>query len=293
MSKALLASVTKIDNRPPATSNMTVAGKFIGIEGSDGMTFILFNSDDYSIIRTTESIADIEYNGCLLVTATKIKGNVLKGIKENTSLLISTELSISIDEHDLSAHLTVNTNNGNIYIECVELYTDISNTFNGATGWADYDDSQYTSGSPFSILADIDYLLPNDGAGGVTSQTPNDLTTMATIVDSGAGYDTLKINGRNGDAILYTLDLKCLPTSAGTTYIEFWVDIGGAVGELYRRIVSFPKGNGVERPITLTTLAYTLNTWEANGANIYVRANGPANLYDIRIIIAPIHRAHL
>lgn len=293
MAKALLTGVTKVAGREPASPNMTITGKFLAVEGSTGTTFTIFNSDDYKIVQTTESISDIEYNGALLVTASEIKGNVLKGIKQNSTMLISSEIPMNIEDNTSETHVVANTTAGDVFIRCVETYSTISAAFNGATGWADYDDTQYTSGSPFSIVGNTDYLLPNDGGSGVTSQTPNDLNALATIVASGAGYDTLKINGRNGDAIIYTIDLKCVPTNAGTTYIEFWIDIGGAVGELYRRIVSFPKGNGIVRPITLTTLAYTLNTWEANGGSIYVRANGSADLYDIRTIIAPIHRSAL
>lgn len=151
-----------------------------------------------------------------------------------------------------------------------------------ATGWRDYADTQYTSGSPFALSANVDTLLPNNGLGGVSSYKPRDIPEF---------YSDGKIVGRNGDAMVWTLNLVCTPTNAGTTYIEFWVDIGGAVGELYRRIVSFPKGNGVERPITLSTAVYTLDTWQANGGAVYVRANGTANLYNIRHIFYPLHRA--
>lgn len=145
-------------------------------------------------------------------------------------------------------------------------------------GWADYADTQYTSGSPLSVLANTDTLLPNDGLGGVKTYEPPDVT----LYDAG----TQKITGINGETRLWTLDCSVLPTSGGTTYIEFWLDIGGTVGELYRRIVSFPKGNGVIRPVTLTTFIYTLDTFEANGGSVYCRANGSCNIYDIRFILA-------
>lgn len=99
------------------------------------------------------------------------------------------------------------------------------------------------------------------------------------------------ITGREGDAKMMTLDCKVLPTNANTTYIEFWVDIGGEVGELYRRIVSFPKGNGVVRPVTLSAAVYTLDTWEANGATVYCRANNSAEVYDIRFVLFRLHKA--
>lgn len=158
------------------------------------------------------------------------------------------------------------------------------------TGWADYVDTQYTSGSPLALLADTDTIVPNNAGGGVTSQTPDDISSFVTVVPSGSGYDHSLINGVNGQGLLITLNCTVVPTNVATTYIEFWLDIGGAVGELYRRIVSFPKGNGVARPITLTTAVYTLDTWEANGATMYVNSNNTANIYDVRYVIHRIHK---
>jgi len=150
------------------------------------------------------------------------------------------------------------------------------------TGWGSYDDGQYTSASPFSLSANTDTALPNNAATKIETQKPTDVTTF---------YDGSVITGRNGDAIEFTMDFKIKPTSGAATYVESWIDIGGAIGELYRRINSFPKGSGVERQIAITTLAYTLDTWEANGGTLYVRSNGPCEIYDIRIVIARIHKA--
>ena len=149
------------------------------------------------------------------------------------------------------------------------------------TGWAQYADTQYTSGAPFSILANTDTLLPNNAAQILDSEKPSDVTTF---------YDGSVITGRNGDGITITVDLTAVPTTASTTSLELWLDIGAPVGELYRRIVTFPKGNGIARPINFTITGYTLDTWETNGATAYVRANGTADLYGIRYVITRTHR---
>lgn len=150
------------------------------------------------------------------------------------------------------------------------------------TGWAQHADTQYTSGSPFSIVADTDTVLPNNNGSVLDTQRPSDVTEF---------YDGSVITGRDGDGLLITVDMVTVPTSAAATAIEIWFDIGGAVGELYRRIVTFPKGAGVARPISFTVSAYTLATWEANGATVYVRANGPVNIYDIRYVLTRTHAA--
>lgn len=150
------------------------------------------------------------------------------------------------------------------------------------SGWAQYADTVYTSGSPFSILANTDTVLPNNAGSVIDSQKPSDVATF---------YNGSVITGRDGDDLLITIDLKATPTNVSTTSLEIWLDIGGSIGELYRRIVTFPKGNGVERPINFTLMAYTLDTWEANGATVYIRADGPADIYDIRYVISRNHKA--
>lgn len=155
-------------------------------------------------------------------------------------------------------------------------------TVSTITGWGAYNDTQYTSGSPLSIIADTDTLFPNNAGAVIESQKPSDVTTF---------YDGSVITGRSGDGALITIDLIATPTSVATTALEIWFDIGGAVGELYRRIVTFPKGNGIPRPINFTTSVYTLDTWEINGATVYVRANGPVDLYNIRYVITRTHKS--
>ena len=152
------------------------------------------------------------------------------------------------------------------------------------TGWADYVDTQYTSESPFSLAADTPVDLPNNAGTVVNSQIPDDITAF---------YDGEVITGREGDGMIVTINFDALPTNANTTYLEVWIDIGGSVGELYRRIVSFPKGNGVVRPVTMSTAVYTLDTWESNGGTVRVSANNTCDIYDIRYLFHRLHKSNL
>lgn len=165
-------------------------------------------------------------------------------------------------------------------------------TFNGSTGgastsaawsgWGQYQDTQYTQGSPFSLTADTDTILPNNAGSVIESQLPTDVAEL---------YDGSVITGRNGDGILITVDMNATPTSVAATALEVWIDIGAPVGELYRRILTFPKGNGVERAINFSVSGYTLGTWEANGGTVYVRSNGPVDIHAIRYVITRTHKA--
>lgn len=165
------------------------------------------------------------------------------------------------------------------------LYYPPNSTISQLTGWGDYADTQYTSASPLTLSADTDTVIPNNAGSTVASQVPSD---VSAFYNSSTG----KITGRNGDAIIMTFDLVAKPTQVGTDSLEVWVDIGGSVGELYRRIVTFPKGQNVNRPVTISTGAYTLDTWETNGATPYIRSNGgQCEIFDIRFVVFRLHKA--
>jgi len=149
------------------------------------------------------------------------------------------------------------------------------------TGWASYNDGTYTEGSPLELAADTDTVLPNDAASKIETYMPSDYTTMMV-----GG----KVQGKQGDSLIITVDFTAKPTNVGSTYLETWFDIGGSVGELYRRPITFPKGNGVERQVVLSTAVYTLDTWEANGATLYIRGNNTFDIYDIRVIVTRVSK---
>ena len=171
------------------------------------------------------------------------------------------------------------------------IATALNNMFSeifGRTGWSYHQDTQYTGGTTFPVLANLDTLLPNNNLSKIESQKPTDVVTF---------YDGTIITGRNGDDIIISIDFTVTPTSAGTSLIEVWLDITGGTGtpvglaNLYRRTLTFPKGQGVDRKVSFSHSGYTLNTWEANGAQVYVRTDGTATIKDISYIIKRTHKA--
>ena len=152
----------------------------------------------------------------------------------------------------------------------------------GWSGWASYVDTQYTSGSPFSLAANTDTVLPNNAGGGPRSQLPLDVADF---------YSGGLITGRSGDGLDAMFYFKSVPTAANQ-WLDIWFDIGGAVGELYRQTFAFPRGAGVERGILYALpSAYTLDTFESNGGTVYVRSNAIATIYDINFNFDRGHRA--
>jgi len=149
------------------------------------------------------------------------------------------------------------------------------------TGWGSYADTVYTEASPFSVAEATDTVVPNNAGTKIETHKPRDVATF---------YNGATITGRNGDGIIVSVVLKAKPTSVAAQSMDFWFDIGDGIGRIFPHIEGFPKGNGIERPINFSISGYTLDTWESNGATLYVSADGPIEIYDISYVITRTHR---
>lgn len=169
--------------------------------------------------------------------------------------------------------------------------THASNLPNPVSGWASYIDTQYPdSDNAFTIDADTDTILPNNAGTRIESQIPADIAEFYTVPSNYYGTNAF-ITGRNGDGLDCMFFFKAVP-SAQNQWLDVWVDIGGAIGEIYRQTFQFPKGQGVERGVLYALpSAYTLGTWEANGGRIYCRSNDDCDIYRINFNFDRSHRA--
>jgi hypothetical protein len=153
----------------------------------------------------------------------------------------------------------------------------------GRTGWATYVDTQYPNvGTPFSVSANTDTNLPNNSGSKDESQIPTDIVEF---------YDGSTITGRNGDGMDIMIYFKAT-SSAANQYIDVWIDIGGSIGELYRKTYTFPKGAGSEAGIMYSLAsAYTLGTWESNGGTVKIRSSASCTVYGITYNFDRTHKA--
>ncbi|TNJ42166.1 hypothetical protein KFZ70_15375 [Tamlana fucoidanivorans] len=158
------------------------------------------------------------------------------------------------------------------------------NSINDYTGWADYTDGTYTSASPFSLTAGNKVTLPNNAVTIRDTQKPIDVTSFYDIMTS-------TITGRNGDGINVMIEFKIKPIVNQTTKITVAIDIGGSIGELYKRDFITSKGLNVEHYYVSSFNAYTLDTWEANGGTVKIVSDYAAEIYDIRYVITRTHKA--
>ena len=109
------------------------------------------------------------------------------------------------------------------------------NSISDYTGWADYVDGTYTSASPFTLIAGNKVTLPNNAVTKNESQKPIDVTEFYNSTNS-------TITGRNGDGLNRVIEFKVRPIVNQTTKITVAIDIGGAVGEIYKKTLSRQKG---------------------------------------------------
>lgn len=131
----------------------------------------------------------------------------------------------------------------------------------------------------------ITHLVGTFVAETITGVTSGASGVISTVSDG-------KITGREGDNIDFMIFFKAVSTN-NDQWLDVWINIGGSIGELYRQTYTFPKGIGFERGILYSIPSgYTLDTWENNGATIYVRSSHTMNIVTpISINLDRSHRA--
>ncbi|WAC00913.1 hypothetical protein N7U66_11800 [Lacinutrix neustonica] len=130
----------------------------------------------------------------------------------------------------------------------------------------------------------IKVTLPNDAAGGIDTQKPIDIATF---------YDATNqtITGRNGDGLNIVIEFKARPTTAASTRLTVAIDIGGGIGEIYKRDFVLSKGNAIEHYYLSSFTGYTLGTWQANGGTVKIVSTASTEIYDIRYVLTRTHKA--
>ena len=148
------------------------------------------------------------------------------------------------------------------------------------SGWAIYSHG----GGAQALTTDNRTTLSIDGASKLEGQLPP---------DTGPLWDTATstITGREGDAIVVKIQCIFTPSSSAASNILFDVDIGGAVGVVEYQSFALTKGAGNAHFISWSFVAYTLDTWEANGGAVNATADGPGSITQLRAVIARIHKA--
>jgi hypothetical protein len=154
------------------------------------------------------------------------------------------------------------------------------------TGWAEYQDTQYTSGAPLTLTADTDTTLPNNAGTVRQTEKPRDISTFYN-------QSTLLILGRYGDGLNIFVYFKSAASTAAGTYIDLWLQIqSDPVIDLYRRTITYPKGNATETGVSMSIAGFTYDLWDQYGALLKVRSNADGvTVWDIRYVLTRTHKA--
>lgn len=149
---------------------------------------------------------------------------------------------------------------------------------NNTNGWAYYQDSAYTSGSPLTIAGGVRTKITINGLGTATRTT-----FLPKTVSKFWDTDTIYPNAV-GDIYECRLDLSCVTAGSNRHFdIELQVAVGNVI---FAHTVSLTKGAGTEMNFAVAMPLYVGNTFLANGAQIYITPTNPIDFYDMGIMIS-------
>lgn len=153
-----------------------------------------------------------------------------------------------------------------------------------AHGWGVYRDTTYTSGSPWTLVSGTAAALPNDAGNNITGFMPPNVAAF---------YDgTLIRPAQVGDYYILTVRLQA-EFSGALPIVQFRVDLGGAVGEAFQELMTFPKGSGAPHNFSIVVPFYSLDTFVANGGTVELESlsGGDVDIWDIEYQINRVFAA--
>lgn len=154
------------------------------------------------------------------------------------------------------------------------------------TGWAQYIDSTYTSGSPFTILSTTTDTLENNANGVINGQKPIDAT--------GELYNSTTKKVMPIDTFdAYILEIRFTAVStANFDHFEVGLDIGGSLGVITKQTQTFSKNAGTAQEFKVTFSYFTGATFVGNGGAVVITTNGgDVSFYDINYLVTRTHKA--
>lgn len=138
-------------------------------------------------------------------------------------------------------------------------------------GWARYDDTQYTSASPYSFTASA-FTVPNNKGNVINNHIHSDTEFYAS--------NKLKAEFEN-DVYIITIAFKAKISNANG-YLELYLEGGnGTPYDRVRDIVVFPKGNDTEHSYAKTFQYYSDEDVVTNGLSIKMLPSSSGTIYDI------------
>jgi hypothetical protein len=142
---------------------------------------------------------------------------------------------------------------------------------NMGLGWARYDDTQYTSVSPFAFTTTA-FTVPNN-KGFVID------TNINSAIDY---YSANKLRAEfENDVYIVTIAFKAKISNANG-HVDIYLE--GGNGTPYDRIrdtITFPKGNNVEHTYAKTFQYYADSDVVTNGLSVKIQASHSGSIHDV------------
>lgn len=149
------------------------------------------------------------------------------------------------------------------------------------TGWIEYSSQDYNDTNRLTVSNSLENF-------SMVSYFVRDKEAPININSSTWFNGTHIKTDSVGSGFIYRWRYKAEPQS-NNAYCEAFYNIGGSVGQLPMRLITFPKGIGVEQIGTFTNAEYTLDTWANNGALVQIQCNSDVEFWDIELTIERTH----
>lgn len=151
---------------------------------------------------------------------------------------------------------------------------------NKKLGWWVVTDTTKTIGAPLSIPSNTRTKL-NLNADSVIEAFAPDGIPASSIYDNVSKKITPLVSG---DSYLLRVSLIAVP-SQNNNSITIDLDIGGTQGIILERSQRLQRGSGVPNPVSTTNALFALNTFIANGGDLYVTCDGNVDIYGVNIFL--------
>ena len=171
---------------------------------------------------------------------------------------------------DSADHILTKQEDGRLgYIDASDITSYINLRTFQKLGWARYDDTQYTTGSVFSLpILSGELVLPNNGGNTINDH----IYSAVEFYDS----TTKKVQVENiNDVYVTTITFKAKTGNANGTYIRLQLD--STTGTPYERVgkdLFFGKGNNVWHEFHEVFQYYGDSDFKLNGNEWNVQAFG-------------------
>ena len=158
-------------------------------------------------------------------------------------------------------------------------------------GWARYDDTTYTTGSSFTVTANGEVVVPNNGSGSIETHM------HSTIPFYSPSEQKLQVEN-DGDVYVMTITFRAKASSNPSTGDGFYISLGNTTGTPYSRVRKdfyWPKTDITWHDFHEVIQFYADSDFVTNGNYVKIRAFGvDAEIADIIYFIQRTqnHRAH-